>query len=181
MTEWQHDQARRVGSAIRDLRGERSAQWVSDVTDELGLRISRSTVTDIEIGRRKYVATHELSMIAAALGVSPAALLTYGTVPDGEIEVLPGRTIDGLAALGWWGGSPLSPFSPAAVGLPTAHAVTADLIRLSRERDTLRAALVPSMVGGMGDIDPAYAGVLREKLAGVIQRLRALGGVVRDG
>lgn len=57
-------------------------------------------------------------MIAAALGVSPAALLTYGTVPDGEIEVLPGRTIDGTRRAGWWGGSPLSRSHPPPLGCP---------------------------------------------------------------
>lgn len=181
MSEWQQAQTRRVGEAIKTLRGDRSAQWISDVTDELGLRISRSTITDIEIGRRKYVGVHELSLIAAALGVSPAVLLTYGTVPDGDIEVLPGRVIDGLTACDWWGGTPITRFLPAAAGLPADHAVTADLVKLSHERDRLRTALMPSMVGGMGDIDPGMASALREKLAGVIARIRELGGVIRDG
>lgn len=171
----------RIGVAIRDLRGERSTQWISDVTEELGLRVSRSTITDIEIGRRKYVAVHELSLIAAALGVTPANLLTWGGVPDGEVELLPGRTIDGLTALEWWGGHPLLRVSPAAAGLPADHHGTAELVAVSRERVTVHNMLAPAFIGGMGDLDPGVESTLRARLAGIVRRIRELGGVVRDG
>lgn len=181
MEDWQQDQVNRIGEAIKALRGERSTQWISDATDELGQRISRSTITDIEIGRRKYIAVHELSLISAALGVTPVTLLTYGTLPDGEIEPLPGRTIDGLSAADWWGGTPISRFSPAAAGLPSDHGPSTELLGVSRERNRLRAMLAPTYIGGMGDLDPSLASTLREKLSGVIRRIKELGGVLRDG
>ncbi|TXH21883.1 MAG: XRE family transcriptional regulator [Mycobacterium sp.] len=181
MTDWQQDQVNRVGEAIKALRGERSTQWISDVTDELGQRVSRSTITDIEIGRRKYVALHEISLIAAALGTTPAVLLTYGRVPDGDVEVLPNRRVDAHTALDWWGGTPISRFTAAAQGLPSDNPAVAELVNLSRERDKVRVMLAPAFIGGMGDIDPAVESMLREKLSGVVRRIRELGGMVRDG
>lgn len=181
MTDWQHDQVMRVGAAVKALRGERSTQWISDVTDELGQRISRSTITDIEIGRRKYVAVHEVSLIAAALGTTPAVLLTYGTLPDGDVELLPNRRVDGHTALEWFGGTPISRFAEAAQGLPSDNATAAELVSLSRERDKVRVMLAPTFIGGMQDLDPAVASTLRDRLGGIIRRIRELGGVVRDG
>lgn len=181
VTDWQQDQVNRIGETIKALRGERSTQWISDVTDELGQRVSRSTITDIEIGRRKYVAVHELSLIAAALGTTPSVLLTYGTLPDGEIELLPDRHVDGITVLEWWGGTPISRFSGAAQGLPSDNPTVAELVNLSRERDKVRVMLAPTFIGGMQDIDPAVTVTLRERMSGVIRRIRELGGVVRDG
>ena len=181
MDDWQQAQVNRVGEAIKALRGERSTQWISDATDELGQRVSRSTITDIEIGRRKYIAVHEVSLISAALGTTPAVLLTFGTVPDGDLELLPGRTVDGLTAVEWWGGTPLSRFSPAAAGLPSDHASTTELLGVSRERSRLRTMLAPTYIGGMNDLDPSLASTLRDKLSGVIRRIKELGGVLRDG
>lgn len=180
-TSWQEAQTVRIASAIRDIRGARSVQWVSDQTEVLGQRVGRSTIADLELGRRKYVAVHEIALIAAALGVTPAALLTHGALPDGELELLPGRNVDGLAAADWWGGTPISRFSPAAAGLPADHAQTAELVGASRERARLRDTLVRTQIGGMNEYpDPGLAPALRERLQGAIRRIAELGGVIRD-
>jgi transcriptional regulator with XRE-family HTH domain len=182
---WQQAQVEAVGHAIRELRGDRSTQWISDQTAELGQRVGRSTITDIEIGRRKYVAVHELSLIAAALGVTPSTLLTYGTLPDGECAVLPGRTVPGLDAAGWWGGEMLNPFLDSTRGIPRDD-VTAQLMRLSRQRAELRTSLfraqlaTPTPSGEKIPPDAAFIVMLRERLSGVEARIRDLGGVLRE-
>lgn len=178
--DWQQSQVDRIGEAVKALRGDRSAQWLSDATDTLGLRVNRSTISDIETGRRKYVALHELTIIAAALGTTPTTLMTYGTVPDGDLELLPGRTVSGIDAVDWFGGTPLSRFSPAAVGLPADHEPTAQLIAAARERNTARDAWARTQIGGMSESDPALADALKDRLTGIIRRIRELGGVIKD-
>lgn len=179
--EWQQAQVARVGQAIRELRGERSVQWVSDVTAELGAQIGRSTIADIELQRRKYVGVHELSVIAAALGVTPATLLTWGSLPDGDVELVPGRTVDGATAADWWGGTTISRFSPAATGLPADHAAAAELMTACRERGRLRDVLIRSQIGGLSEYpDPAFVPALKERLKGVIRRIGELGGRIKE-
>lgn len=179
--EWQQAQVARVGQAIRELRGERSVQWVSDVTAELGAHIGRSTIADIELQRRKYIAVHEISVIAAALGVTPATLLTWDSLPDGDVELIPGHAVDGAIAAEWWGGTPISRFSPAATGLPADHAPSAELIAACRERGRLRDVLIRTQIGGLSEYpDPAFVPALKERLKGVIRRIRELGGHIKE-
>lgn len=181
--DWQQAQVDRVGEAIKSLRGDRSAQWLSDVTEELGCRVGRSTISDLENGRRKYVALHELVMLAAALGTSPAALLTFGSVPDGELELLPGRTVNGIDAVDWIGGGRLNRFSPSAAGLPQDHEQTAQLITAARERRRVNSTLIETQLGGLAEYpDPALVPALKDRLSGLISRIRELGGVINgDG
>lgn len=179
---WQRDMATRVGRAVRDLRGDRSVQWVSDATHELGCRVTRTVLTDMEIGRRKMVAAHELVMLSAVLGVTPATLLTWGDVPDGQVEVLPGRTLDAMTAAAFWGGEPLPRLVPSVSDLPRPHDASTELIALSRDRDQLRRSLLSAATGGHTyGPDPALVPALKERLKGVLQRIRDLGGVLSGG
>lgn len=184
VTDWQAAQVARIGAAIRALRGEKSVQWIADVTAEIGVPIGRSTIADIELTRRKYVAVHEVSVIAAALGVTPSVLLTWGDMPDGQVDVLPGRGVDGLAAMNWWGGVPLSRFDAATDGLPSDNPAVTELVSASRERARVRDALIRSQIGGLdeaAEVDAALVPMLTERLAGIVRRLRDMGGVIRDG
>ena len=90
-------QASRVAREITRLRKSRSTQWLSDRTHELGYRVSRSMITDLENGRRRYVATHELIVLARALSTSPIDLL-YGS-DNGANEILPGESVPRLVAI----------------------------------------------------------------------------------
>lgn len=177
-TEWSGAMTARIATAIRDLRGDMSAQRVSDKTAELGSRVTRAVIADLETGRRKFLPVHELIMIAAALGVTPATMLTWGDLPDGDVELFPGRTVSGFEAARWIGGTPLNPFEPTSVGLPT-HQPSADLMRTSEDRDRFRLALVRTGIGNMGEVDPGLTPLLRDRLAGAVARIRALGGVIR--
>ena len=97
-TDWAEGLAARVAREVIRLRGSRSAQWLSDRTAELGYRISRSVITDLENGRRRYVTVHELVVLAAALSVAPRELL-YGDDNGSTVEFLPDEQMQRLPAV----------------------------------------------------------------------------------
>ena len=95
---WSEEQTKRIAQEIRQLRGSRSAQWLADRTAELGCAITRSVIADLENGRRKYVAVHELIVLAEALSVSPLELL-YGNDNGALIEYVPGDQVQRTVAV----------------------------------------------------------------------------------
>jgi transcriptional regulator with XRE-family HTH domain len=101
--DWATDQAERVGRELKRLRGRRSGQWLSDRTAELGYRVPRTTISELENGKRKYVSTAELAILARALDSAPAALL-YPPPYGDEIEVLPGQSSTSWSAAEWFSG-----------------------------------------------------------------------------
>lgn len=104
---WAESQAAAVAAAIRTLRGKRSAQWLSDRTAELGHEVTRSVITDLENGRRKYVSTSEAVVLAAALSVPPIALLfppPYSGDTDVVIDLLPDFPCPKIDAIQWFSG-----------------------------------------------------------------------------
>lgn len=177
---WPQQQTLQIGAAIRALRGRRSAAWLSDATAELGERVGRSTITDIEIGRRKYVAVHELSLIAGALGVSPAAMLVHGAMPDGEVEFLPGRVAPARQVARWWGGDrDHTPPTPASgPPLPPADAASVALFGACRHRDTLRSTLNRHLLREDPILEALTA--VRKQITIAEERIRALGGVTGE-
>lgn len=187
---WKKDQVIRIGNAIRVLRGRRSAAWLSDATAELGERVERSTITDIETGRRRYVGIHELSVLALALGATPAALLTYGSMPDGPVSVAPGLSAPAHVVSAWWGGEAMSPFrwsgqsvwpldttdmeSPADI--PAPDVTVAALFAASRERNQLRHA--QTQFAGLNS-HSVYMQELRAQLCAAEAEITACGGVLK--
>jgi len=114
---------------LRELPPKRSAQWVTDRTEQLGCPVPRSTIADLEIGRRKHVLLSELIALAAALGVPPALLV----VPLGQVEkveMLPGQEVD----------------TPGAFRLFTGAADPGrDPVRLFTEHDDLCTTVLAAM------------------------------------
>ncbi|MCX6468083.1 MAG: hypothetical protein NTW76_02045 [Corynebacteriales bacterium] len=100
--DWSASQTALIAATIKDLRGKRSAQWLSDVTADLGQRVARSTISELETKRRKYISVAELSVLAHALGVAPLELL-YPRQAD-SVEYLPGKFDDSTAAFDWFAG-----------------------------------------------------------------------------
>lgn len=100
---WAERQAYQVAQEIVRLRGKRSAQWLANRTNEIGYEVSRSVISDIENGRRRYITTAELLVIAAALDTSPVALVYPGPY-DSEVEVVPGCNLREIHAAEWFSG-----------------------------------------------------------------------------
>lgn len=95
---------RRFGSAAKEVRGKRSAQWLSDRTAELGQRISPTVIAKLDSGHRGNVLhVWEVVLIAQALNVPPVALL-YPDLIDGPVEIVPGVEVPTNDAIQWFTG-----------------------------------------------------------------------------
>ncbi len=100
---WPDEITARIAGAIRDLRGNRSGQWLSDRTADLGHRVSRSTISEIETGRRKSITVADLIILAAALSTAPVALIYPGPY-DRTIDLTPSEQATELDAVEWFSG-----------------------------------------------------------------------------
>jgi transcriptional regulator with XRE-family HTH domain len=102
--DWAKQMTDRIGETIRELREPQSVQWLEDRTDELGHRVSRSTVNELENKRRKSITLADVMVLAAALEV-PVGHLIYP--PDGPIivEALPDLLIPRADAIEFLGGT----------------------------------------------------------------------------
>ncbi len=101
--EWDVATVKRVGSRLKLLRGNKSAQWLSDRTAELGYRVPTSAIAKMDSGHRRVLQLAEFLVLAAALKVPPAELL-YPDLPDGEVAVLPELTVKSIQAVQWLSG-----------------------------------------------------------------------------
>ena len=102
-SDWAEDTTDRIATAVKALRGTRSAQWLADRTAELGHPISRTAISNLEVGRKRSVDVPELVVLARALGVPPLLLL-YPKLSAGEVEVLPGHRTSSWSAAQWFAG-----------------------------------------------------------------------------
>ncbi|WP_227469828.1 helix-turn-helix domain-containing protein [Mycobacteroides abscessus] len=98
---WAEREAHRLAREVYRLRGKRSAQWLAARTKELGHEVSRSVISDLENGRRRYVTTAELVILAAALDTSPVTLMYPGPYSD-SVEFLPEREVPEFDAAQWF-------------------------------------------------------------------------------
>lgn len=106
---WADEMTARTASEVKRLRGGRSGQWLADRTRELGYPISRTTISELENGKRGHVTVAELLVLAAALDTAPA-LLMY-PAPFGEpVDVLPDVVpLPPTSAIGWLAAIPGAP------------------------------------------------------------------------
>lgn len=130
--QWAQRIAATVGKRVRELRSatdvKLSAQALSDRTTELGYTVTRTVIADMESGRRKQVLVPELLALAAALEVPPSLLLLE-EFPDGGVEVLPDRVVDGVTALAWIAGT-----APLPDPAPDTREKFVELVQLATER-----------------------------------------------
>lgn len=94
-----------VAAQVRRYRKERglSAQRLADRCAELGMGIARSTLADLETGRRDSVTVAELLILAAALEVPPVELAVPLARRE-QVEILPGVEIPVWDAARWFRG-----------------------------------------------------------------------------
>jgi len=101
--DWAAEITSRIGGEIKRLRGKRSGQWLSDRTDELGQRVSRSTISEIETGRRKSITVTDLILLAAALNTTPVALVYPGPYTE-PTRFTPNQEVPEIWAAQWFSG-----------------------------------------------------------------------------
>ena len=97
-------QAAAVGARVRRVRLAVgiSVQSVADYcTNELGYKMLRTTLANLESGARKNITVAEVSVLAKALGVPPLSLL-YPIDEPQEVEVLPGVMKTSWEAWRWF-------------------------------------------------------------------------------
>lgn len=139
MNTWEADHAAAVGASIKSLRGKRSAAWLSGETEKLGLKLTRQTIADLENGRRRYVTTAELLVLAEALNTAPVALVYSGPYHQ-DVEVLPGvvktkyDAAQWISGLSYWGAAELDePGAEVAQEDGKAWVANTRMLRMSRE------------------------------------------------
>lgn len=141
MKTWEIRHAAQIGRAVKKQRGRRTAAWLEGRTETLGLKMTRQAIADLETGRRRYVTTAELVVLAAALNTNPIALVypDPSDTPENVIEVLPGVEVTGFQAAQWFSGHQ-SDLADAAIDAdPDADA---DAEQSARRRAALNAELL---------------------------------------
>ncbi|KAA0096678.1 hypothetical protein CIW49_18575 [Mycolicibacterium sp. P1-18] len=134
--DWAASQATIVGQEIRRLRGSRSGQWVSDRTAELGYRVARTTISELENGKRRQLMVSELLVIALALETAPAALL-YPAPYNEPVQYAPGVEISKFDAVQRFSGI----FDPERDRVSGDYWLNTSRLRAEREiRDKLHSA-----------------------------------------
>lgn len=101
----------RIGATISKLRGERPVQWLADTTKALGHPVSRTTLWELESGKRKSIAVAELLIIADALDIPPL-MLVFPELPDGVVRALPNTPMTSFDAVRWVSGEGDLPTRP---------------------------------------------------------------------
>lgn len=76
---------------------------MSERTAALGHRVSRSTISEIETGRRKSITLADFIILAAALDTAPVALIYPGPYRE-DIRALPELKIPQIWAVRWFSG-----------------------------------------------------------------------------
>lgn len=105
-SDWPDSLNAEIGANIRAAREAKkmSVSRLAARTVDLGYGLHRiAVITRVEAGERA-ITVPELIAIAAALDTAPLALVVPER-PNDSIEVLPGVTMNGAAAVGWFTGT----------------------------------------------------------------------------
>lgn len=149
---------------------------MSDRTGELGHLVTRSTIADLEIGRRKHVLLSELVVIAAALEVPPITLI-YPHLPDGAVEALPHVESSSYDAAQWFSGQGLNPSGDHVDTTSISKAREYADLKLKRDVVAVDAALADKDGSGglWGTREEAERtlSLIDAKLDSLLQRLRS--------
>lgn len=112
---WAEERAKRIGAEIKRLRGKNTGQWLADETERHGHTVSRTTISEIENGKRRDITLSEITVIARALAVSPVQLI-YPDLAHGPVEVLPNAIVNSAQAVRWFSGEAVLPDDLASLG-----------------------------------------------------------------
>ncbi|MGW2847892.1 helix-turn-helix domain-containing protein [Streptomyces sp. NPDC001108] len=106
--DWQGRLTQHVADAVRHYRKERglSAQALADACAKLGYAVPRTSIANLENGRRSGVEIAELLVLAKALQIPPIALMLPVGM-SGSVEVVPGEELPIWDAIAWITGETL--------------------------------------------------------------------------
>lgn len=98
--QWQENLASAIGRNIREARfaSNLSVQEVANRCTELGLPMLRTTLANLEAGKRKNIAVAEVIALGQALGVAPLTLI-FPPSQRGDVEYTAGQN---MSAWGAW-------------------------------------------------------------------------------
>ncbi|WP_091465372.1 helix-turn-helix domain-containing protein [Paenarthrobacter nitroguajacolicus] len=154
---WASSVSARVGKNIQKARKEASmsAQDLSNGCEEAGYLIPRSTIANIESGRKETVSLQELTVIAYVLGVPPLMLIFYPYDAAEVVQAVPGR--DQLAvdaaenfAFSRHGESPLGELGEKVMMLRGMEESAINMLSLSEGVRSGRSGL-PGQLAGLDD------------------------------
>ena len=140
--DWERTAAARIGEAIKGLRNDQgmSAQKLSERLADLGLDISRASISALENGRRPVSVT-EVMLFARALNTSPIALIFPGLDYGETIEALPAVQRTQRDAVAWFCATNPYMADPALTDDPKLYHSNTALLDLSRQQAELRVQL----------------------------------------
>jgi transcriptional regulator with XRE-family HTH domain len=172
---WEVEHARRIGAEVQRLRkaAKLSAQSLSEKTDQLGFKITRQTIADLENGRRRFVTTAELVILAVALDTPPVCLVYPGPY-DNTIEIIPGREGIEFDAAQWFSGIalgdvPIVPAQDRELDLGSADSDTAEKLEAWRELSAWEAMRGTSLI--LNEDDRERRLVYDQQIAAMRKRL----------
>lgn len=180
MTDWQKEMTNRIGEHVQALRGKRTALWLSERTEQLGMKISRSAISELENGKRKSISIAEVFILAAALDVPPV-LLVFPGYPDRAVDFLPGMETTSSQAANWVSGDQVLEFGEDG-DTPELFGYSHSLVAAVSERDELMPRMMrtlPSETPGF-DFHEYLEQMEREKVR-LNRKIREAGGEVDDG
>lgn len=149
--DWPARLVRVIADEIRRRREARqmSAQQLADACGKIGLDISRSTLADLENGRRVTFTVAELLVIAAALEIPPLRLII--PLDRESAELLPGQEINPWTAMQQFTSEPRNPDDPFALLAEHDRLLGYDLL-LYRQNDQNTRAQRPAVAADIGRI-----------------------------
>lgn len=142
--QWERDTLTRLATAVRRTR-ERRGYSQAELASLVG--ISRGVLANLESAAGESPRVQEVPSVATvirlalALGAPPLELI-YPDLPDGPVEVWPGREVTSFQAVQWFSGE----ISANEIEPDSVPADSNERLRLSRER-----ARVRELIAGMGD------------------------------
>jgi transcriptional regulator with XRE-family HTH domain len=114
--EWSADLTRSIAKNLRRYRKAKrwSARELSETCDILGLPIPRTTISDLENGRRLFLDVAELLILARALEVSPVDLV-FPQDRGERVRLSPEEPCTVTKAAQWWKGAKEAGVAPLAM------------------------------------------------------------------
>lgn len=193
--EWSSTWTQKIGRAVQRERKARglSAQELSAACGRLGFPIPRSTITNLENGRKETVSVQEVTVLALALEVPPVLLLY--PLSEGA-DVPPDHERPAFNAVQWFSGlwdepvteiveatGPVPRHGLEAIQRPASVELEASDLSIMREFSAhqITASVAKSRLEGLSEDDRGpVAQYWRDQLRHSVGQIETFGPILRD-